>query len=61
MLEFKKKSVFSLDINAVEILDIVQYLQCLGSSVCLADGSSLCQWGHGRNSCASTPSLTAIV
>lgn len=55
------KNVFSLVSDVVEIQDIVQYFQWFGSLVWLADGGSLCQWGHGGISSASTPSLTAIV
>lgn len=55
------KNVFSLVNDVVEIQDIVQYFQWFGSLVWLADGGSLCQWGHGGISSASTPSLTAIV
>lgn len=56
-----KKNAFSLVSDVVEIQDIVQYFQWFGSLVWLADGGSLCQWGHGGISSASTPSLTAIV
>lgn len=55
------KNAFSLVNDVVEIQDIVQYFQWFGSLVWLADGGSLCQWGHGGISSASTPSLTAIV
>lgn len=55
------KNVFSLVSDVVEIQDIVQYFQWFGSLVWLADGGSLCQWGHGGISSASTPSLTVIV
>lgn len=55
------KNAFSLINDVVEIQDIVQYFQWFGSLVWLADGGSLCQWGHGGISSASTPSLTAIV
>lgn len=55
------KNVFSLVNDVVEIQDIVQYFQWFGSLVWLADGGSLCQWGHGGISSASTPSLTVIV
>lgn len=55
------KNAFSLVNDVVEIQDIVQYFQWFGSLVWLADGGSLCQWGHGVISSASTPSLTAIV
>lgn len=55
------KNAFSLVSDVVEIQDIVQYFQWFGSLVWLADGGSLCQWGHGGISSASTPSLTAIV
>lgn len=56
-----KKNAFSLVNDVVEIQDIVQFFQWFGSLVWLADGGSLCQWGHGGISSASTPSLTAIV
>lgn len=55
------KNAFSLVNDVVEIQDIVQYFQWFGSLVWLADGGSLCQWGHGGISSASTPSLTVIV
>lgn len=55
------KNAFSLVSDVVEIQDIVQYFQWFGSLVWLADGGSLCQWGHGGISSASTPSLTVIV
>lgn len=55
------KNAFSLINDVVEIQDIVQYFQWFGSLVWLADGGSLCQWGHGGISSASTPSLTVIV
>lgn len=55
------KNAFSLVNDVVEIQDIVQFFQWFGSLVWLADGGSLCQWGHGGISSASTPSLTVIV